>query len=152
MSVTKRQQVRLMYRTSKQRWNFFTPSWLVASCSKYEGASHAKLTASVALVSSRWWPCRPWLRHLLRTLLQFQSASRGFGQNEDLLGLGFREIFVIGLPIQLLLLECRQIRARFVLACFRTPTTSPFCKNLSLVIPITNKAIASVHNAPQGGN
>ena len=26
--------------SDKQRWNFITPSWIVASCSKYEDASH----------------------------------------------------------------------------------------------------------------
>ena len=30
-----------------QRWNLITPSWIVASCSKYEDASHNKLTTSV---------------------------------------------------------------------------------------------------------
>ena len=44
-----------------------------------------------------------------------RTVSDGFGQNGDLHRLGFREIMVIGLPIQPLLLESRQIRAHFVL-------------------------------------
>ena len=123
-----------------KRLNFITPSWLVASCSKYEGASHTKLSASVALVSPRWWSRRPWLCHLLHTLLQFQSANRGFDQNEDLLSLGFREILVIGLPIQPLLLERRQIRAHFVLQLFQSDhnhqtfhqQSNSFCQTVDL--------------------
>ena len=55
--------------------------------------------------------------YLHRTSLQFQSdgflLSDGFGQNEDLLSLAFREILVIGPSIQPLLLEWQSNQRSF---------------------------------------
>ena len=38
--------------SNKERWNFLTPSWLVASCSMYEDASHN--IESVVRICSYW--------------------------------------------------------------------------------------------------
>ena len=89
--------------TVLERWNFFTRSWLVASCSTYEDASHNKLTTSVTSFLSKVAASPPWLC------------------------LGLDQTLVIGLPIQPLLLECSQIRS-FNAFIVRSP--SPLLTNL----------------------
>ena len=71
-----------------QRWNFFTRSWLVASCSTCEGASHNKLTTSVASCLSK--------------VAALPALAARLSQAPGEIGL-----------IQPLLLKCNQIRARF---------------------------------------
>ena len=62
-----------------------------------------------------------------------------------IIGLGFREILVIGLSNQPLLLECSQISARFVFRPFQTANNLTILQEpFSFVIPFTNKAMAFV--------